>query len=198
MLAATLLALAVLATPASTHDLKLVGRAGSTVTLARPALPPDAREFEVLLALSGDGSPLRLTESSEATADSISVRLPNLPAASARIVFRYGDESSETEVPGPLVTVLVEPGSALTRVVFDGGEWWTEELRPSGSVPVGGVRAPALVEGLTDDAVPARSERPVRVLPAAANPDLSAFAAATPPNAPLPLAVRRTAHPLRI
>ena len=82
--------------------------AGSTVVLAWEPGPglaalPHAQEWEVFLSLDGGRTFLtRLTPHLELGMRRVTVRLPELPSADARLLFRVGDEADEREqvLPG--------------------------------------------------------------------------------------------------
>jgi len=82
--------------------------AGSTVVLTWEPGPelaalPQAAEWEVFLSLDGGRTFLtRLTPHLELEMRRVTVRLPELPSADARLLFRVGDEADEREqvLPG--------------------------------------------------------------------------------------------------
>jgi len=100
---------------------------GETVTVRWSALPPETREFELLL-ITGDGktAPIRLTVRMEPDLRTFRWTVPRLPCASARLELRlsrgHGEEIAA--VGEPFEIALAKNITSLTSLVFRGGEWW--------------------------------------------------------------------------
>src|SRR3954454_20904729 len=63
---------------------------------------PDAEEWEAFLSLDGGATyPVRITPHLDQDLRRVRFRVPDLPAADARILLRFGDERRETVVALP-------------------------------------------------------------------------------------------------
>jgi len=101
-----------------------VVRPGQLVEISWRA-PAGAEELELLLVLAADSrESLRLTESLSARSGTWRWRVPSLPAATARLVLRWGCEGREMEgEPGPSFTIAL-PGARLAPITLRRGELW--------------------------------------------------------------------------
>lgn len=204
--AATLLALPALAGPvtfrAPSGGEALV--AGSVVTVRWDGVPGEAHELEILLSVDGGRSLARLGEEVDGGTTSLSFTVPNLPAARAVLLLRYGVKGKGETIGGSSApfSIVPAPGVPFAALAYKRGELWVSSETPGvpldgASCETGGGTISALPAGLDlweDDASPQ-----LPVLAAATEPPTSsarsrARAPARPPAsrqaaAPVPLRI---------
>lgn len=138
--AATLLALPVLAGPVTFRSPSggeaLV--AGSVVTVRWDGVPGEAHELEILLSMDGGRSLARLGEEVDGGTTSLSFTVPNLPAARAVLLLRYGVKGKGETIGGASApfAIVPAPGVPFAALAYKRGELWVSPETPG--VPLDG------------------------------------------------------------
>jgi hypothetical protein len=124
-------------------------RAGEVVEVRWSALPPDAREMELLLSVDGGRTwPLRVSAELDPRERSLRWRVPNLAASGARLRLRCGDAEREVEGPASAAFAIVaDPARPRDRFRFHEGTWWESDMDPAGVPVAGALAAPGLAAG---------------------------------------------------
>jgi hypothetical protein len=107
-------------------------------------LPAGVEEMEVLLSLDdGRTWAVRVSPELDARERRFRWRVPNLPAAHARLRMRLGDARAEIET-GPTAPFRIVGDSAVPkpRSLFHEGAFWTGPGAPGSAIPV--ALAPAM------------------------------------------------------
>ena len=112
-------------------------RAGTTLEIELGATPGDVEEFELLLSLDdGRTWPVRASRELEAGGRVIRWRVPNLPAANARLRLRFARDEREVEGPASAPFRIVGGEGPQELRTFHEGNWWEGlESSPAGSRP---------------------------------------------------------------
>jgi len=185
------LALTVAAHPAAAFgagaislDVPAVVTAGQSVELCWSAVPADVEELEIVLSLDGGGSyHVRVSPELEAIEREYRWRVPDLPAAHARLMLRMGGE--EGERAGALsqeFRIVHAEGVPRPDLGFHEGQLWTGIEPLHGPVDTGISRGAPRFEALADEAPCAPPEPVLRSVPPAAvrAPAVRAAAAVAP------------------
>jgi hypothetical protein len=120
-------------------------RAGEAVELRWTGLPPGTEELEILLSLDdGRSYPLRVTAELEPCAGGFRWRVPNLAAARARLLLRYGERHRESNAgPTAPFRIVADPGAPETVFRYHEGAWW-QRWEPAAAPAEGALRSPVL------------------------------------------------------
>ena len=112
--------------------------AGQVIELSWDDLPAGVEEMEILLSLDdGQAFAARVSPELDARERRYRWRVPNLPAAHARLRMRLGSEHAEIETePTPSFRIVGAPGAPAPGPVFHEGTLWTG-LVPPGSGSAG-------------------------------------------------------------
>ncbi len=204
--AATLLALPALAEPvtfrAPAGGETLV--AGSVVTVRWDGVPGEAHELEILVSVDGGRSLARLGREVDGRETSLSFTVPNLPAARAVLVLRYGVKGKGETLGGVSApfAIVPAPGVPFASLAYKRGELWVSPETPGvpldgASCETGGGSISPLPGGLDiweDDASPKG-----RALAPASEPPTSTVRLRARASAPGPVSRQSPAPvPLRI
>ena len=128
------LALAVLARPgaavgsgAASLEVPAVVTAGQSVELRWSALPADVEELELVLSLDGGRTyPVRVSPELEAREGGYRWRVPDLPAARARLMLRMGGEEGERAgARSREFRIVHAEGVPRPELGFHEGQFWT-------------------------------------------------------------------------
>lgn len=122
---------------------------GELVEIRWSAVPPEAKEVELLLSVDGGRHfSLRLTDELGADSRSFRWRVPNLIADGATLSLRMGIDCRETEsAAGPLFSLRPEPSPAMALLQWRSEEIWVDSDEQSGrdreeeSLPAPGLSA---------------------------------------------------------
>ncbi|NOZ93397.1 MAG: hypothetical protein GXP47_01495 [Acidobacteria bacterium] len=111
---------------------------GQLLTVRWTPLPPDTREFELLLLLDDStGATVRLTIELDPARRSYRWRIPNLPSSSARLQIRLsrgaGEELGTMSAP---FAISSSCSTLLAGLTFHGGEWWLARTWGSSLAPI--------------------------------------------------------------
>lgn len=181
-------------------EVPAVVTAGQSVELRWSALPAEVEELELVLSLDGGRTyPVRVSPELEAREGGYRWRVPDLPAARARLMLRLGGEAGERA--GALsreFRIVHAEGVPRPELGFHEGQLWTGLDPPVGPARAGITRDEPRLEDLADE-VPCTSPAPVlRATPPepVRAPAQPAAAAATPHGRCAGLAPREV--PLRI
>jgi hypothetical protein len=100
--------------------------AGTTTEIRWTALPEDIDEFELLLSLDdGRSFAVRLTPQLDPAVGMYAWRVPNIPAARARLRLRVGRGGHEVEgPPGPAFAIVRDRALPESGLEHRAGEWW--------------------------------------------------------------------------
>ncbi|MBI5710425.1 MAG: hypothetical protein HZC42_09010 [Candidatus Eisenbacteria bacterium] len=172
-------------------------RAGQLVELRWSALPRDAEEMEILLSVDGGRHfAVRISPELDPREGRFLWRVPNLPAASARLVIRIGRGPAEvaTEPTAPF-RILGDATAPRDLDQVHEGPWWSgagaggrdaapDELSAAGASLTGGGRAAEPLEA---------PQRPQADAVRGARIDASPVAR---PDATFPHTPRRSSAPL--
>jgi hypothetical protein len=111
--------------------------AGQVVELSWGDLPAGVEELEILLSLDdGRRYSVRVTPELDARERSFRWRVPNLPAARARLRMRLGSRRSEIETaPTPSFRIAGVPAGPNARPLFHEGAFWTGLDAPGSAIP---------------------------------------------------------------
>jgi hypothetical protein len=173
-------------------------RGGQEVRVSWSALPAGVEELEVLVSLDGTlERTVRLTGELDPVLGSVRVRVPNLPASSARILLRVGKDGEETVLPArSRFAIDPAPEARLPAIAYRRGEWWSggpADLPDGGEVsPVAVVSALPHEDPLFAPRAVAAVSAPIRVA-ATRSPDRAPAAPAVAPRAAAP----QVSSPLR-
>ena len=178
-------------------------RAGQTVELSWSELPAGVEEMEILLSLDdGRHYSIRVSPELDAHERRYLWRVPNLPAARARLRMRLGTTSAEIET-GPTSPFRIAGASEAspTQPLFHEGTFWTGLEPPGTGVTDPDVLSPvnhldAASPGTAVAAAPPRTPHPVATLSSPAPDHVAADDSAPPCPAPHP--TRPPFSPLRI
>jgi len=125
-------------------DVPAVVTAGHSVELRWSALPADAEELEIVLSLDGGRSyHVRVTPELDAREREYRWRVPDLPAARARLMLRIGGEAGE-RVGALSREFRIEHAEGVPRPEpgFREGQFWT------GLDPLGGSARAGIAQGV--------------------------------------------------
>jgi len=111
--------------------------AGQVVELAWGELPAGVEETEILLSLDdGRHFSIRVTPELDARERCYRWRVPNLPAARARLRMRLGSARAEIETaPTPPFRIAGAVARSAPRPLFHEGTFWTGLEAPGSAIP---------------------------------------------------------------
>jgi hypothetical protein len=151
-------------------DVPAVVTAGQSVELRWSALPADAEELEIVLSLDGGRSyHVRVSPELDAREGGYRWRVPDLPAARARLMLRMGGEAGE-RVGALSREFRIEHAEGVPRPGpgFHEGHFWTGLDPLEGSARAGIAQGAPRFEALVDEVACTPPEPVLRSAP----PDL--------------------------
>ena len=165
-------------------DVPAVVTAGQWVELRWSGLPADVEELEIVLSLDGGRTyPVRVSPELEAPEGCYRWRVPDLPAARARLMLRIGGERGERAgAHSREFRIAHAAGVPRPELGYHEGQLWTGLEPPPGAARVGIARDAPRFEAPAD-AAPCVSPDPVL---RAAAPETLRAPAASAPVAPAP------------
>jgi hypothetical protein len=166
-------------------DVPAVVTAGQSVELRWSALPADVEELEIVLSLDGGRTyHVRVTPELDAREGACRWRVPDLPAARARLMLRIGGEAGE-RVGALSREFRIEHAEGVPRpeLGFHEGQFWTGLDPPEGSPRAGIAQGAPCFEALADEVACTPPEPVLRSAP----PDLTCAPVALAAAAMAPL-----------